>query len=443
MAKKYDLVIVGAGPAGLMVAKTASESGLKIVLMDRKTDISKIRRTDGGVIGINEYLFGEVVKFNRNTHTFVFPVNGFSLHYDGHWSDNIYGFHIYSPGGKRFMIGDWKELKKDPEKNSKGVCISKGSLLQGILNDAKMRGIHFLPNTNVTTIKSTENGAVVTGDGEEYEGRFVVAADGVNSRIARLMGFNKDRRFVGTWSNQTWPMEGINISESEGMIFIITMYGMFSILPLAEKGHFHVGTSTNKPNVDLEARLQKFTNEDPVYSSWFKNAKKLEKGGESRVVNIWQALEKPYKDHVVFVGDACWIQEFSTMASLCAGHRLGHTLIKAFHDGQFDDEGLDPYFDWYTKYCFEPHGRRELGGGGTLWNYLTAEELDYLAALPTGPAPPTLSFFGMFKTIMRTYGELIPKIAKERPEILKKLRKMNENTAEDKGRIKEAGFPNR
>jgi flavin-dependent dehydrogenase len=426
-----------------MTAKTASESGLKILLLDRKTDISKVHRTDGGVIGINEYLFGEVAHFNRETRTFVFPSNGFSLHYGGPWSDAMYGFHIYSPGGKRFMIGNWKELRKDSKKNSKGINLSKGSLLEGILIDARKNGVDFMPNTNLTAIKSTENGALVTAGNETYEGRFVVAADGINSRIARLMDLNRDRRFVGTWCNQTWTVEGIEIPDSEGMMFIITMYGMFSVMPLAQKGRFHVGASTNKPDVDLGARLKQFTLEDPVYSLWFENARKIDEEGESCVVNIWEALEKPYRDNVVFVGDSCWIQEFSNVASLCAGHKLGYSLIKAFHDKQFDAEGLAPYLEWYSKYCFEPHGRRELGAGGSLWDYLTAEELDYLATLPPEPAPPSLSFFGMFKTIMNTYMELFPRILKEKPAIVKKLRKMRENADEDKSRVKKAGFPNK
>ncbi len=442
MTKKYDVVVVGAGPAGLMVAKTASESGLKIALLERKADISKTRRTDGAIIGINEYLFWELVKFNRNTQTFVFPVSGFSLRYDGPWNDNMYGFHIYSPGGKRFMIGDWKELRKDPEKNSVGIRLSKSRLLQGIIDDAKTNGVEFFPSTNVTDVKPTEAGAVVTANGEEYEGRYIVAADGINSRIVKLLGLNKDRKFAGTTRDQTWLVKGVEVSEPEGMIFVITTYGRFYVVPLVEGGHFHVGTSSHDSEVDLEANLQRFTKEDPVYSSWFKNAKRLE-GGESCVVNIWQVIEKPYKDNVILVGDSCWRQEFSNTASLCVGYKLGHILTKSFHDKKFDEEGIAPYLGWYDTYCYEPYGKREIGGGSNIWDYLTAEELDYLAGLPDKPAPPSLSFAALFGTIMKTYKGLFPRISQERPEIMQKLKKMQEDSEKVQAGVKKAGFPNR
>jgi flavin-dependent dehydrogenase len=40
MSKHYDLIVVGAGPAGLMAAKTAGENGLKVALM--KFNITKV-----------------------------------------------------------------------------------------------------------------------------------------------------------------------------------------------------------------------------------------------------------------------------------------------------------------------------------------------------------------------------------------------------------------
>jgi len=41
---KYDLIIIGGGPGGLMAAKTAAEDGLKVVLIERKRNITEINR---------------------------------------------------------------------------------------------------------------------------------------------------------------------------------------------------------------------------------------------------------------------------------------------------------------------------------------------------------------------------------------------------------------
>jgi flavin-dependent dehydrogenase len=89
MAKRYDVVVVGAGPAGLMAARTAGENGLSVALLERKTDIPKVRRADGGAIGVNEYLFEHMASFNEKGKRFCFPVDGFTVPYEGPYS-NIY-----------------------------------------------------------------------------------------------------------------------------------------------------------------------------------------------------------------------------------------------------------------------------------------------------------------------------------------------------------------
>ena len=123
MAKKYDLVIVGGGPAGLMAAKVAGENGLKTALLERKTDITKIRRVDGGNINpVNEYIFEQTVSFNPKAKRIIFPTCGFSISYDGPYRD-VFGFDLFSPGGKRIMFGDREKQKQDPEKNRVGISM--------------------------------------------------------------------------------------------------------------------------------------------------------------------------------------------------------------------------------------------------------------------------------------------------------------------------------
>lgn len=42
--EKWDLLIVGAGPAGLMAAKTAVEKGLKVLVIEKNADFKILRR---------------------------------------------------------------------------------------------------------------------------------------------------------------------------------------------------------------------------------------------------------------------------------------------------------------------------------------------------------------------------------------------------------------
>ena len=106
-----------------------------------------------------------------------------------------------------FSFGDYDKLKNDPEKNRVGIALDKGAILKGLLEDAEAAGVEIFPGTNVTGIETGESGVVVTGNGEPFEGSFVIAADGINSRIARLMGMNKERKFIATMVDRVWNLE--------------------------------------------------------------------------------------------------------------------------------------------------------------------------------------------------------------------------------------------
>ena len=81
MLKKYDLVIVGAGPAGLMAAKRGAERGLRVVVIERKKDISIIRRACCSHFVMDDGYESETLRVTNGK--IVFPRNGFKAGYEG------------------------------------------------------------------------------------------------------------------------------------------------------------------------------------------------------------------------------------------------------------------------------------------------------------------------------------------------------------------------
>jgi flavin-dependent dehydrogenase len=440
MAKRYDLVIVGGGPAGLSAAKFAGENGLKTALLDRKTDITKIRRVDGGVLSpINEYTFQQTAIYNPQLKKICFPSSGFSIRYDGPHR-NVYGFAIYSPGGKKFTFGDRAYQKQDPDKRRAGVTLDKELILKGLLEDARENGVEIFPGTNVTGVEKNGDLVTVTGNDEQFQSPFVIAADGVNSRISRILGMNKERKFFATHNEMLWYLEGIDIPEVEGICFIFTMDGSFFVSSSLHKGHYHVGVTTHRPTEDLNAKLEKFVYEDKVYSPWFKGAKKA--GTGCCVVNMHAPVKEPFKDNVLIISDAAWLMEVSNAVAIVCGWKAANAVTLALLDGKLNKDGLASYFDWWEKYFYEPYGEMDFKPI-ELQDFFDADDLDYLVSLVKEPRIATMDFYKLIGTIGNTYGELFPTIQEERPDVFAKLMGILDKMEAAEEASKKAGFPNK
>ena len=111
--KNYDVVIIGAGLAGLQCAKLLSRCGAKILLVDRKTDLAKGVHTTG-------------IFVRKTLEDFDFP--------EGTLGRPIKDVTLYSP--------KLKEIKLESEKAEFRVG-KMGLIYDEFLQDAVAEGVRF------------------------------------------------------------------------------------------------------------------------------------------------------------------------------------------------------------------------------------------------------------------------------------------------------------
>jgi len=444
MAKKYDLVVVGAGPAGLMAAKTAGEYGVKVALLERKKNISEIRRACAMMwLVFNENYFGDRISFNRKGGRLCFPKNGFSVKYDGPVKD-LYAIYGYSSKGNQIRFGDCDRGREKGDPAKIALVHDKSALLKGLLKEAKQSGVEVFSNTNITGIDKGKNGATVLAGTQEFMGTFVIAADGVNSLIAQKLGFNKDRKYYGMLLSRTYHMT--NVEGADPNAFTMIFYGLPSptlcaLSPRAGGDGYQVISLTFNPKIEPDFIFERLMG-DGYFHPWFKKAKKVK--GFAAVENLWEPIGEPYKDNVLLISDTSWCQEAENTGSLMCGWKAANVVTVALNDGKINRKGVEDYLTWWKNSFCNPYDHRDYLKNYSLCNFFQDEEINYLFSHIRETMPASLNAYDLFKFVGEELGKSMGEIVKERPDVVPKIQTFVSAPIEDLmiEPIKE-GFPNR
>ena len=106
-------------------------------------------------------------------------------------------------------------------------------------------GVKTYFNTNVIDVWNEPEGVVVADSkGNHYKGKFVIAADGINSRLVRRLGLNQGRKWLGTYKDQARDMEGVEFDEMEALIFCMGLECSISVAPHVDKRLYHVAAAS-------------------------------------------------------------------------------------------------------------------------------------------------------------------------------------------------------
>lgn len=446
MSKKYDLIVVGAGPSGLMAAKTAGENGLKVALLERKSNITDLKRACAMMlVSLTDYYLGERVKINTRNGNLCFPMNGFFVKYRGPYK-NFYSSELYSPGGSSIEIESYEENVKKGDDGRISAIFDKQILLQGLLDEVKETGVEVFPNTNVESVEKTEGGVKVSANGKSFEGTFVIAADGRTSRITKTLGFNKDRIFFQTSVSYGFEMTDVELPRPYSLITIFLggkpRIWVF-IMPRAvdERETHYVFVASLNPGANLIDAFDHLILESK-FSPWFKHAKRGRKYCSSG--NVYSPVLEPFKDNVILVGDAGFGWEAECTGALMHGWKAANSVTVAILDKKLNKEGVSGYLKWWRESYLEKHDFRNFFRFSVMPYVFSEEDMDYLFPLVKEALHSTFETYSIPEKLNKAFEKVTPIIQREKPEIIGKLQKMATASLEELlAENTKAGFSNK
>ncbi|MCK5239551.1 MAG: geranylgeranyl reductase family protein [Candidatus Thorarchaeota archaeon] len=157
----YDIIVVGGGPAGSTAARRAVQQGLSVLLLD-KEHFPRVKPCGGGftdhVENALDFSIEEVIQ------------------------RRVYGQTIFSPSG---IVVDC--VRPEPS----GSMVMRTEFDHLLLNKAEEAGAEVKQGERVVKASDEGNQVIVSTDSNTYTGKYLVGADGINSVVAKSLGFYK------------------------------------------------------------------------------------------------------------------------------------------------------------------------------------------------------------------------------------------------------------
>ncbi|MCW3987078.1 MAG: NAD(P)/FAD-dependent oxidoreductase [Candidatus Bathyarchaeota archaeon] len=316
---KTDVIVVGAGPAGLTAARAISSRGFNVAILERERHL-----------GVKPC--GEAVSKKTINTAEVAPSKDFII-------KEITCASIYAPNGRNVSIED---------ESGAGYILNKTLFLQNLAEKAAEAGTHIYMNQAVVDVTQGDNTVKVKTKSSEWQAPLLLGADGFSSIVSRKLAFEKAGARTLIPCIQ-YKMVNCNLDDPNTTAF----YMGNNVAPLGYVWVFPTGRRQANVGIGVQGKpakpyLDRFIKEHP---SLFSKAEII--GIEAAPVTISGVLERIVDENVMLVGEAAGqVIPFTgggIHSSIAAGTMAANTAVKALEEENFSRDRLKKYADRFNE----------------------------------------------------------------------------------------------
>ena len=324
--REYDLIVVGAGPAGSSAAYAAAKNGIKVALLEKEENVAQTVRTSGVTwidyakeFGIPEDCYNPI-----RTYNFCSPNNTVSI------TDN----------------------------KPKAAVLDVRKTYRFLADMAKKNGAEIFVNTNVTNV-ITENGSIVgvkaSSSNSEmiFHARMLIDASGFQSAVSKSLGLVKQWERFGVGAEYEAEVE--NVKSDTWWLMVGQMYspaGYAWIFPLG-KNMVRIGVGVGKPesHVDPTQRLDELIEKGagPIKDLGKITKKEFHYG----LIPNEGLSRKTVYDNLILVGDTAGMANPLVLEgiryAIKYGRVAGDVASKAIKSGDTSEKALRYYEETWKK----------------------------------------------------------------------------------------------
>lgn len=317
---RYDVVVVGAGPAGSIAARTAAKQGAKTLLLERDAVIGSPVRCGEAIAARNLKRFVEIQQS---------------------WvAAEVDGAVLYAPNGTGVPI---------VSPDTTGIILERNIFDRYLAETAAIGGARVQSRCDVTGLVTEDSyvtGVIYErfGKRQKISCKVVIAADGVDSRVARWAGLYTNIRAADLESAYQFYLAGLDYDSRYCHFYFgqdVALGGYVWVFPksptMASVG---IGVCVKDNEAGTAYRkLQEFI--DIHYP------RAAIVGEMAGGVPVSKPIKVPYGNGILLAGDAARhcnpLTGGGIATAMMAGHQAGITAAEAVFTGNASAKALSKY----------------------------------------------------------------------------------------------------